>query len=221
MIFDCDKPLHTIVDIRNHPRMKNGFVFGYGSLVNRATHNFTLAKPARIQGWRRAWQHVEGRNVAFLSAVPAPGASIDGLVALVAENDWDALDQREASYDRAPAEGVLIDEAKGNDYSIQIYHAPAGKHVVSSDYKPLLMSYLGVVVQGYLQEFGSKGVTDFFETTDGWGAPILDDRSSPIYPRHQILTEVETELLVQHLASVGARVISGSEAEAYRRTWNN
>ena len=35
---------------------------------------------------------------------------------------------------------------------------------------PILLSYLDVVVQGYLAEFGEAGVARFFASTDGWGA---------------------------------------------------
>jgi hypothetical protein len=48
---------------------------------------------------------------------------------------------------------------------------------------PVLLSYLDVVVQGYLQEFDEAGVAHFFDTTDGWDAPLLDDRTHPHYPR--------------------------------------
>lgn len=46
----------------------------------------------------------------------------------------------------------------------------------------VLLSYLDVVVQGYFREFGRKGVVHFFEMTEGWHAPVLNDRANPIYP---------------------------------------
>ena len=47
----------------------------------------------------------------------------------------------------------------------------------------------------------------FFDTTDGWDAPILNDRAAPIYGRHQALREDERTLVQDWLAAVGARVI--------------
>ena len=55
------------------------YFFGYGSLVNRATHDYVHAHPARISGWRRAWRHVEGRSVALFCRGAKPVFLGDGL----------------------------------------------------------------------------------------------------------------------------------------------
>ena len=60
---------------------------------------------------------------------------------------------------------------------------------------PILLSYLDTV--------GPEGAARFFETTSGWDAPILDDRSAPRYPRHQRLSPAETTVVDQHLARLG------------------
>ena len=75
-------------------------VFGYGSLMNPATHDYADLRPARLEGWRRRWAHAEGRPAAFLTAERAPGLAIDGAVADVPPVAWPALDAREAAYDR-------------------------------------------------------------------------------------------------------------------------
>ncbi len=178
------------------------YVFGYGSLVNRRTHDYVNAHPARIDGWRRAWRHVVGRKVAFLTAVPDADSSIDGLIASVPRTAWDALDQREHSYDRALAQDVA--HSLGDTARVHIYHAPPERHVPASGLHPVLLSYVDVVVQGYLNEFGTAGVQRFFETTDGWDAPVLDDRRAPIYPRHQALKPEELEVSNFWLNEVGA-----------------
>ena len=185
--------------------MNGPYFFGYGSLVNRATHAYADAHPARIAGWRRAWRHVEGRKVAFLTAVPDPGSEIDGLVAHVPGGDWAALDMREHAYARVMAERVT--HALGGGPEIHIYHAPEDMHVAASEHRPVLLSYLDVVVQGYLREFGENGVERFFETTDGWDSPIRDDRADPLYPRHQVLTDGERALVDAHLARLGVTVM--------------
>ncbi len=181
------------------------FVFGYGSLVNRATLGATPAHKARITGWRRAWRHTDLRPVAFLTAVPDPDAEIDGLIAGVPDGDWAALDVREAAYLRVPAATVRHAAPVAND--IQIYHVPEGLHGPATTLHPVLLSYIDVVVQGYLAEFGEDGVAQFFDTTDGWDAPILDDRQAPRYPRHQVLSAEETALVDTHLDRVGAKRI--------------
>ena len=88
-----------------------------------------------------------------------------------------------------------------------IYSIPEGKHGAPSMAHPVLLSYLDVVVQGYLHEFGPDGVERFFATTDGWDAPILDDRAHPHYPRHQHLTPAETALVDDWLVRLDTAVV--------------
>ena len=186
--------------------MTTPYFFGYGSLVNRATHSYAPTTPARIMGWRRRWRHVEGREVAFLTAVPDAGTEIDGVIAPVPNADWAALDVREAWYRREPALGIthtVVPEPE-----VQIYHAPEALHRPASVLHPVLLSYIDVVVQGYLGEFGEAGVARFFDTTDGWDAPIRNDRAAPVYPRHMHLSAEEIALTDHHLDSVGATVFA-------------
>jgi hypothetical protein len=123
---------------------------------------------------------------------------IEGLIAAVPDADWAALDAREQGYARLNSEGAvlhdLIPAPEIAHYSVRAEDISAtGDHVI-------LLSYLDVVVQGFLQEFGPEGVTRFFETTDGWDTPVLTDRAAPRYPRAQKLTAQETALVDQHLA---------------------
>ena len=182
-------------------RMSDAYFFGYGSLVNRATHGYAPCHPARLVGWRRAWAHTDGRGTPFLTGVRDAGSGIDGLVALVPRGDWAALDEREEGYLRHPVavEGVVR--------AAQVYAVPAETVVVQDRPAPILMSYLDVVVQGYLREFGQAGAEGFFATTDGWEIPVLDDRALPRYPRHQVLSGAERALVDRLLADVGARVV--------------
>lgn len=187
--------------------MKDVFFFGYGSLVNRATHDYRQAHHASLPGWRRAWRHTTLRPVAFLTAEPASESCIAGLIAAVPAADWAALDLREAAYDRHPVcESVqhpLLPRPP-----VSVYAIPPDRQTAPSEAFPVLLSYLDVVVQGYVREFGAEGVADFFATTAGWEAPILDDRSAPVYPRHQRLSASERALTDDHLARVGARIIT-------------
>lgn len=158
--------------------------FGYGSLVNLGTHDYPSARRVTVSGWARTWRHAGGQPHAFLTAVPAPDQQIDGIAALVPGGDWAALDLREAAYLRVPLpDGTAI------------YHIPEDLHPPAETANPILLSYLDVVVKGYLTEFGEEGVARFFATTSGWNAPILDDRAAPIYPRSQLLTGAEIALV--------------------------
>lgn len=183
------------------------YFFGYGSLVNCATHDFTNPQPARLTGWCRAWRHTALRPVAFLTAIPAPGTAIDGLIAHVPNDDWQALDQREWAYDRIPAT-ASVTHPLTFPVDIAVYSVPRTRHIPPENRHPILLSYLDVVIQGYLREFGETGADRFFETTLGWDIPILDDRNAPRYPRHQHLTPDETACVDDRLAAIGARIVT-------------
>ncbi|SDZ00794.1 hypothetical protein SAMN05444004_10517 [Jannaschia faecimaris] len=165
--------------------------FGYGSLVNRQTHTYHTAEPMTVTGWRRAWRATPINPVAFLTGELHDGSTIDGLAADVPGGAWDALDLRETGYLRA-----MLPEGP------QIYHIPTDLHGTPKDVRPILLSYLDVVVQGFLREFGEDGVTRFFDTTVGWETPIRNDRAAPQYPRTQVLTKDETALVDHHLRRV-------------------
>ena len=186
--------------------MTGSFFFGYGSLVNRKTHIYGDAHPARVTGWRRVWRHTAIRPVAFLTAVPSAGTDIEGLIAGVPNGDWHALDEREHAYDRVELRD-LDDHPLPYTPQAAIYSIPVGKHSAPTMAHPILLSYLDVVVQGYDQEFGAEGVQRFFDTTDGWDAPILDDRAHPQYPRHQLLTAAQRSMVDQALISRDAGII--------------
>jgi hypothetical protein len=186
--------------------MKAPYFFGYGSLVNTATHDYHDPRPARLSGWRRTWAHTDLREVAFLTATPAPGHTIAGLIAAVPGADWDALDQREYAYDRLPASQAVDHDLPGAP-EISVYAVPQTRQSPGSERHPILLSYLDVVLQGYLNVFGENGAVAFMQTTDGWEAPILDDRSAPIYPRHQTISTKERALFDALIEEVGARRI--------------
>jgi len=184
--------------------MRDPFFFGYGSLVNRRTHDYNEAYPARVSGWRRAWRHSPIRAVSFLTVVPAEDY-IDGLIAAVPGADWAHLDARERAYERCEV-SEQVSHSAPRKVDVAIYAIPDGRHHPPNDDNPILLSYLDTVVQGFLTEFGEAGVAHFFESTDGWHAPILDDRARPIYPRHQPLRAEERALVDDWLVTLSAIV---------------
>jgi hypothetical protein len=179
--------------------MKHAYFFGYGSLVNRDTHGFGEAHVARLRGWKRVWRHTSLRPVAFLTVVPDEASEIDGLIAAVPGDDWTALDDRERAYNRVPA-AHQVTHSLTHRPEIAVYSIPDGAHGQPTDTHPALLSYIDVVVQGYLREFGERGAEGFFDTTDGWQTPVLDDRADPIYPRHRVLTSDERAFVDDQLA---------------------
>lgn len=185
--------------------MNDPFFFGYGSLVNRRTHDYDNAHRAEVSGWRRAWRATDLRKAAFLTVLPDPATRIDGLIAQVPDGDWAALDQRERAYDKHDAAHAVNHPLEG-PLDVRLYAIPEGRHFAPTDEHPVLLSYLDVVLQGYLAEFGQAGVTRFLKTTDGWQAPVLDDRAAPVYPRAQRLGAVERAFVDDTLSSHGVVV---------------
>lgn len=173
--------------------------FGYGSLVNRATHDYPDVQRVSVQGWARSWRHTSLSEIAFLTAVPDANSTIEGLSAAVPNDDWAALDEREYAYQRVP----LVDQAQTAIYAI----APDAHDAGSAQF-PILLSYLDVVVQGYLAEFGEAGAALFFATTHGWDTPILNDRADPLYPRHQRLSADQTAFVDESIYALGCRLIA-------------
>lgn len=167
--------------------------FGYGSLVNLATHGYDAPRPARLSGWRRAWRHTHHRQVSFLTAVRAEGSDLWGMVADVPGGDWAALDDREYAYERvmvcADVEADLPATAR-----VAVYAIKPGQHFEPTRAHPILQSYLDTVMQGYLSRFGEEGLMHFLDTTDGWNAPVLQDRAAPQYSRAQPLSARERRL---------------------------
>jgi hypothetical protein len=186
--------------------MSDPFFFGYGSLVNRRTHGYGEAYHARVAGWRRVWRHTALRDIAFLSVEPAAGVELEGLIAAVPGGDWRALDERESGYDRQRLVEGLAHSAT-RPVTAEIYAVPDRNGAPPGTLHPILLSYLDVVVQGYLREFGEAGAERFFETTRGWEAPVADDRAAPRYPRAQSLSARERGLVDAALAALGVRVI--------------
>ncbi|MEM6371614.1 MAG: gamma-glutamylcyclotransferase family protein [Pseudomonadota bacterium] len=173
--------------------------FGYGSLVNRATHSYPQAQAATLQGWRRVWVGTPGREVVFLSIHPAPGNDIQGLMATVPNADWRALDARERGYDRIDATTAVRQHSDAKN--IAVYRVPETTAGTPSGHC-ILLSYLDVVIQGFAREFGEAGAAAFFDSTDGWDTPVRDDRAAPLYPRAQSLDAGERALTDRLLAQV-------------------
>ena len=191
--------------------MTDPYFFGYGSLVNTRSHSYPDPRPATLRGWRRAWVATPRYGVVLLTGVRAPGHCIKGLIAAVPGADWEALDAREGGYARVHA-SAEVEHAMDHRPEIAVY-AVDPRHVRESREHVILLSYIDVVVQGFHEVYGEAGVEHFFETTDNWTMPIVDDRAAPIYPRHQVLTDRQRDLVDVNLARLSAQVRQQHESD--------
>ncbi|MFV0244929.1 MAG: gamma-glutamylcyclotransferase family protein [Qingshengfaniella sp.] len=184
--------------------MQERHFFGYGSLVNRRTHDYHRTLAATLPGWRREWRSTRLRDIAILSARPVPGGSIAGLIAEVPGDDWTALDQREADYLRHDISATIQPAVPGPRHT-QVYQVDPG--IVRSPCDgAILLSYLDTVIQGFLDMGGAAAAAGFFATTDGWARDVLDDRAAPIYPRATSLTAQERGIVDTALAALPVRI---------------
>lgn len=189
--------------------MQHIYFFGYGSLVNRMTHTHSPAHRARLHGWRRAWRAVPERALCYLTAVRDTDAVIDGLIAPVPGDSWADLDRREAAYTRHDATQTLTHDSDAQQ--VVVYAIDPARHRAPGTDNPILLSYLDVVVAGYLAEYGPSGPARFFETTLGWEAPILDDRAAPRYARSPPLTDEIRTLTDTGLEAMGSQIITAAD----------
>src|SRR5262245_61920039 len=98
------------------------YVFGYGSLLERASRTRTNpeavgAWPARVTGYRRGWFHQFADNVGstctYLGAERSNGQTINGVVYPV--NDIEATRQRETGYTAVPLAAEEIKMLDGSE----------------------------------------------------------------------------------------------------------
>ena len=162
--------------------------FGYGSLVNLQTHQYLNPRPTKIKGWKRKWVSSNIHDIAFLSVSPCDLTILQGMRASTKNIGWKALDLRETGYIRHNL----------NNNEMQIYIGDP-EYIDHEIKKPILLSYLDCVIQGYYQHFGKEGVKSFFKSTENWDHPILDDRNAPQYARATILSKFELNLVDEHL----------------------
>jgi len=185
--------------------------FGYGSLVNRATHQTDIVGFSKVtlKGWRRQWLARPNNSfgkVVLLSVKPCKNSEIDGLVVLDHARNQASLDERERNYDRhiVAEDNVVKHELhangtldNGSKQSTSIYVAtPFRQPDDYSEYR-ILRSYLDAVMQGYLNKFGEEGVRRFVNTTDNFEVGILEDRDNQRYPRSVTTTVKEQKLFDQ------------------------
>lgn len=175
--------------------------FGYGSLVNPATHRTPVksAHVAALHGWRRVWvprPNMPGFASALLSVEPVADSVIDGLLIGDEAASLPALDAREAHYDRivlAQDNVVPRDPALAAPVVTFIYAArpvAAGKVDL-----PILQSYLDAVLQGFLHLGGEAALIRFVESTTGWARDVHRDRHDPAYPRAVRLEASEADMI--------------------------
>jgi hypothetical protein len=174
--------------------------FGYGSLVNKATHRTEIVDsfPARLVGWRRFWRarpDMPGFPAALLTVRREEGAFCDGLMVVDRLENLAAVDTREARYRRLPVAAHELEIASALPGTCPVYVYVADTTIPAHREPPwILQSYLDAVLQGFLAVHGEAGVRRFIAETHGFETPIHADRLAPAYPRSVMLSDAERTL---------------------------
>ncbi len=175
--------------------------FGYGSLVNRATHRTDIvdAAPAHLVGWRRRWMPRANNavyDVAILSVTKDRASKTDGLLVIDHAHNLPAIDEREGDYIRTTitTNDIAHEANLPPDCPIYVYEIPE-EPGLSFGSQRILRSYLDAVLQGFLAEHGEAAVRRFVEETEAFEIGLLDDRDDPMYRRNVSLSGNEQALI--------------------------
>ncbi len=182
------------------------YVFGYGSLLERASRTRTNpdavgAWPARVTGYQRGWFHQFADNVGssctYLGAVEAEGKTVNGVLYRV--SDFEKTKERETGYTATALEAGVITMLdgggpweKGEDTKAYIFVSnkdSISKTMAPTSQFPMVQSYVDLCINGCLELESiyrtAKGFTqEFIRTTAGWNADWVNDR---IYPRRPFI----------------------------------
>lgn len=183
----------------------NNYVFAYGSLMQTASRRRNLRSesaplPARLHGWRRGW-NVRGPGVGFvgtfLGANEERDATMNGVLAPVAEDEWSGLDRRESDYrlvtlDREPIE-LLGEEPPSLRADATVFLYVTKKVAPPSREAPIVQSYLDICLSGCLETDAQLGADEvfakeFIRSTADWSVSWVNDR---VHPRAAFRTNPE------------------------------
>lgn len=165
-------------------------LFGYGSLVNRASAVETLGRevgdlqPAVIGGWRRRWSLLRDNPycektfalddgsvpdwLLTLNVEPTgdPADRVNGVLIEISEDDIPTLDIREVRYRRVEVTTVT-------GLPVVTYTATHQHTAIVTPAKALILdSYLNAVEQGF-RELGDDQLDEFRLTTGEPPAPVV------------------------------------------------
>ncbi len=192
--------------------------FGYGSLVNLNTIPVNAkASLGELDGWIREWRAApeDGveRGTCALTVTPREGVSIRG--AMLREPAWRLaeLEKRERRYDKFDGIGSAFrssaahEAPQGLDRAF-LFKAKASHYRWGDAQCPILQTYLDCVLAGFHSHWGEEGVRHFFETTDGWHVPVLQDRRRPLYPRAVELSPELARYFDECLKNIGGDLLA-------------
>lgn len=168
-------------------------IFAYGSLLNKATWPFDVdIELVTVRSWVRQWRQIvqtDRGKICALTISPDIKSSIDGILLAADDQTLSKLIKREIGYNRTEILNSNISKNQNSnkhllkDESVITFISSKPTFAWATKEAPILLSYIDVVAKGYFDFYGMEGLINFFNTTEGWNLPIMNDRSQPLYPR--------------------------------------
>ncbi|MEC8080300.1 MAG: gamma-glutamylcyclotransferase family protein [Pseudomonadota bacterium] len=191
--------------------MSRHFILGYGSLISSTSRAKTgetgQVWPVKLKGYERTWSVMsQALGMSSVAVIKASDKACNGVLIEVAEDQFPLFDEREHGYERAQVSRSQLHpyhEEELPEGTYWVYHT---KEVVTPcQHYPIVLSYVDVILSGCL-EHGDHFLHDFLSLTQGWRAPLVNDRRAPVYPRAQ--TELSTERFSHLLAPVSTLTLN-------------
>ncbi len=176
-------------------------MFGYGSLVSRASiaetlgHEAPAPVPAQLAGWRRRWsiyrvntahekvfERVDGEpfeHIVGLNIQRAPDAAEaewpNGALIELTQEELERLERREVRYDRIEVtEGVVADGAAFD--RVYAFTAKEGHFAEETPPDSIIVASYVRACEAAFSELGPDGWERFMATTGEFPAPVVDAR---------------------------------------------
>ncbi len=190
------------------------WIFGYGSLVNAATHELEPIYPARLSGWCRDWRKhgAPGKvSLSVLTIEREAATHIDGLIARVRPDQWAALCERESGYDLVALNRDELTHEGPDGLTIHTFQSRSTAQ--GGPDGPIMQSYLDCVLQGFEKVFDEAALSRFFASTRSWDVPVRRDRNAPVYPRAVHLSASQSQQYDELARKNGIRFLDGLDYE--------
>lgn len=184
-------------------------VFGYGSLVSRASIAETLGRaarpvPARLEGWRRRWSLVRDNRTAEKGFEPLEGEAFEHCLGLnleldpegtglgpngalieLSETELRRLDVREVRYHRADVTAAFADRGFG---LVVAYTARPENFAPAPPERAVVIATYVRAVEAAFDELGPGELEEFRRTTGPPPVPVVEaklvrDQIPPGNPR--------------------------------------
>jgi hypothetical protein len=194
-------------------------MIGYGSLIEEASRRRTIpeaveASPVEVRDHRRVWGHRMDAvgyvgATTFLTVVPEPGASLNGVLFEIPADRLPDLDIRERGYRRALVDPDQITAAlprsKALDGDTWIYTTDQDHLRLPDPEYPIIQSYIDVCMTGCidlerrLPAACAGFAREFVTTTRGWSESWANDRLYPRRPQRDVPHAREIDTILRDL----------------------